>query len=201
MAIPIVWQPGTEGHEDLWLSDVGSPRMRVLGLDSPEGRETVDRWAAQADSVPEFLEMLHLDGLIDLDRYYALLRQHDPLYAAACAMLECLPHRRVGGTVADPARELLPLIERMAQAIEPFVPDPIARAILADALGTYWASWMGRYEHLDHEVNAARQVLNEVMTGASEGIRILHPGDVTLTPEAVRAMIGYVVKTHPRGEA
>jgi hypothetical protein len=201
MGIPIVWQPGPEGREELWLSDAGHPRTRVLALDASEGRETVDRWAAQADSVPEFLEMLHLEGLIDLDRHQTLVRQHDPLYAAACAMLECLPHRRVGGRVEDPTRELLPLIERMAQVLEPFVSDPVARAIIADALGTYWASWVGRSEHLDHEVNAARQALNEVMTGASAGVLVLRPGDLTLTPEAVRAMIGYVVETHPRGEA
>jgi hypothetical protein len=201
MGIPILWQPGREGGEELWLSDAGRPRLCVLAVDAPEGRETVDRWAAQADSVPEFLEMLHLEGLIDLDRYCTLVQQHDPLYAAACAMLECLPHRRVGGAVEDPTHELLPLIDRMAQALEPFVSDPIARAIIADALGTYWTSWMGRYEHLDHEVNAARQVLNEAMTGASNGVLILRPGDLTLTPEAVRAMIGYVVATRARGEA
>ncbi len=200
MGIPIVWQPGTERCEELWLSDAGRPRTRVLALDSPEAREAVDRWAEQADSVPEFLEMLHLEGLIDLDRYHSLLRQHDPLYSAACAALECLPHQRIGATVEDPTRELFPLIDHMAQALEPFVADPIARAIIADALGTYWASWMGRYEHLDHEVNAARRVLNEVMTGASEGILILHPADLILTPDAVRAMIGYVVDAHPRGE-
>jgi hypothetical protein len=196
MGIPIVWQPGREGREELWLSDAGRPRMWVLAVDAPEGRETVDRWAAQADSVLEFLEMLHLEGLIDLDRYYALVRQHDPLYAAACAVLACLPHRRVGGRVEDPAHELLPLIDRMAQALEPFVSDPVSRAVIADALGTYWTSWMGRYEHLDHEVNAARQALNEAMTGASNGVLILRPGDLTLTPEAVRAMIGYVLATH-----
>jgi hypothetical protein len=200
MSIPIIWQPGPEGREELWLSDAGRPRMQLLALDAPDGRQTVDRWAAQADSVPEFLEMLHLEGLIDLERYHALVRQHDPLYAAACAMLECLPHRGVGGQVEDPAHELHPLIERMTQALEPFVSNPIARAIIADALGTYWASWVGRREDLDHEVNAARQALNEAMTGASEGVLILRPGDLTLTPEAVRAMIASVVEKHPRGE-
>jgi hypothetical protein len=198
MSIPIIWQPEPEGREELWLSDAGRPRMQLLALDAPEGRQTVDRWAAQADSVPEFLEMLHLEGLIDLDRYHALVRQHDPLYAAACAMLECLPNQRVGGQVEDPTHELHPLIERMAQALEPFVSNPIARAIIADALGTYWASWVGRREDLDHEVNAARQALNEAMTGASEGVLILRPGDLTLTPEAVQAMIAYVVEKHPR---
>jgi hypothetical protein len=89
----------------------------------------------------------------------------------------------------------------MGQALEPFVSDPITRAIIADALGTYWASWVGCYEHLDHQVNAARQALNEAMTGVREGVLILRPGDLILTPEAVRAMIGYVVETHPAEEA
>jgi hypothetical protein len=199
MGIPIVWQPGPEGREDLWLSDGGHPSTWVLTLDSPAGRETVERWAAHADSVLELLEMLHLEGLIDLERYHSLVRQHEPLYAAACAMLECLPHRRVGGRIEDPTRELFPLIEHMVQALEPFVSNPRARAIIADALGTYWASWVGRYEHLDHEVNTARQVLNEVLTGVSAGVLILRPGDLTLTPEAVRAMIGYVIETRARG--
>jgi hypothetical protein len=200
MGIPIMWQPGQEGREDLWLCDARRPHLRLLAVDSLESRDTVDRWAAQADSVPEFLEMLHLEGLIDLERFYTLVRQHDPLYAAACAILACLPHRRVGGRIDDPPRELYPLIEHMTQALEPFVTDPIARAIIADALGTYWASWIGRREDLDHDVNAARQALNEVLTGASTGVRILQPGDLTLTPEAVRAMIGYVLETHPSGE-
>jgi hypothetical protein len=170
-------------------------------LDAPESREVVARWAACADSVLEFLEMLYLEGLIDRDRYQAVMRQHDHLYAAACAMLECLPHWHVGTQVEDPTRELFPLIDRMVLATEPFVPDPTARAIIADALGTYWASWIGRYEHLDHEVNAARQALNEVMTGASQGIRILGSGALILTPEAVRVMIGYVMQRHPRRQA
>ena len=200
MGIQIIWQPGSEGREDLWLSEAGGLHMRLLAVDSAESRHTVDRWAAQADSVPEFLEMLHLEGLIDLEGFYTLMQQHDPLYAGACAALACLPHWRVGGQLDNPPGELYPLIDRMVQSLEPFVPDPIARAIIADALGTYWASWVGRREDLDHDVNAARQVLNEVLTGASSGVRILQPGDLMLTPEAVRAMIGYVLETHPRGE-
>jgi hypothetical protein len=197
MGIPIVWQRGPTGREELWLSDAGRPHTRVLTWEAPAGRETVDLWARHADSIPEFLAMLHLEGLIDRLGYDTVLRQHDPLYAAACALLECLPHRRVGERIADPTQELFPLIERMAEAMAPFVSDAIARAIIADALGTYWASWVGRYESLDHDVNAARQVLNEAMLGAPAGIRILCPGDLTLTPEAVRAMIGAVVETHP----
>jgi len=195
MGISIVWQRGAEGGDELWLNDAEHPHTRLLASASSEDREVVERWAEQADSVPEFLEMLHLEALIDLDRYHTLVRQHDPLYAAACAMLDCLPHRRVGQHIDDPAGQLYPLIECMGQAVEPFVSDPITRAIIADALGTYWASWIGLYEHLDHEVNSARQVLNEVLTGASAGILILSPGDLTLTPEAVRAMIAHVVAT------
>jgi hypothetical protein len=198
MGVPIIWQLGPNGREEVWLSDVGRPRTRVLALDPSTGREIVDRWAVQADSVLEFLEMLHLEGLIDLDRYEAVVRQHDPLYAAACAMLDCLPHRHVGAQIDDPTRQLYPLIERMVEALTPFVSDAIERAIIADAVGTYWASWVGCYEHLDHEVNAARQVLNAVMTGAGEGVIILRPGDLTLTPEALRQMIAYVVETPRR---
>jgi hypothetical protein len=200
MGIPIVWQADLEGGQTLWLSAADGPHLRLLAVDSLESRDTVERWAAQADSAPEFLEMLHLEGLIDLDRYQTLVHQHDPLYAAACAILACLPHRRVGGQLDDPPRQLYPLIERMTQALEPFVSEPIPRAIIADALGTYWSSWIGRREDLDHDVNAARQALNEVLTGASMGVRILQPGDLTLTPEAVRAMIGYVLESYPRGE-
>jgi hypothetical protein len=58
MGIPIVWQPGLEGGQDLWLSDVGRPHLQLLAVHTPESRETVERWAEQADSVPEFLEML-----------------------------------------------------------------------------------------------------------------------------------------------
>jgi hypothetical protein len=201
MTIEIAYHASADGNDEVWCGHAGTIAVRLCTLTGAGDRDIVDRWAAQADSVPEFLEMLHLEGLIDLDRYYALLRQHDPLYAAAWAMLACLPHRRIRGQVEDPTRELFPLIERMAQALEPFVSDPIVRAILADALGTYWGSWEGRYEHLDHEVNAARQALNEAMTGARGGIRILCPGDITLTPEAVQAMISYVLAAHARGEA
>jgi hypothetical protein len=198
MGIPIIWQPGYEGGQELWLSEAGLPRTRVLAVHSAESREVVDRWSGQAESVPELLEMLHLEGLLPLARYQEVMRHHDLLYAAACAMLDCLPHRRVGGQVEDPGRDLYPLIERMELALEPFIADPTARAIMADAVGTYWASWIGCHEHLDHEVNAARQTLNEVLTGASGGILILHPGDLTLTPEAVRVMIGWVVEARPR---
>jgi len=198
MGIPIVWQPGPAGREELWLSDAGRPLTRVLTRDSRASRETIDLWAMHADSVPEFLAMLHLEGLVNREGYDTVLRQYDPLYAAACALLECLPHRRIGERIGDPTQELFPLIERMAEAMVPFVADSITRAIIADAIGTYWASWVGRYESLDHDVNAARQVLNEAMIGATAGIRILCPGDLTLTPEAVRAMIGAVVESHPQ---
>jgi len=191
MAIEISWQ---ELH--LYLGGEATHAALLLTLADPDQRSVVEHWAAQADSVPELLEMLHLEGLLDLERYRSIVRQQDPLYAAACAMLACLPHLHIQGRLEDPTTELFPLIDRMAQALEPFVSDPIVRAILADALGTYWASWVGRYEHLDHEVNTARQALNAVLTGARNGVLILCPGDITLTPEAVGAMIGYVLRRY-----
>src|SRR5688572_17894722 len=107
MGIPIVWQPSSSGPEELWLSNDGRPHTRILTWDSPATptRETIDLWAMHADSVPEFLAMLHLEGLINRQGYDTVLRQYDPLYAAACALLECLPHRRVGERIADPTQE------------------------------------------------------------------------------------------------
>ena len=55
MAIAIIWAPGSGGRQELWLAEAGRPRTQVLAVDAPESRETVERWSAQADSVPEFL--------------------------------------------------------------------------------------------------------------------------------------------------
>lgn len=52
----------------------------LLTLADPDQRRIVEHWAAQADSLPEFLEMLHLEGLIDLDSLRQLLAEHSPLY-------------------------------------------------------------------------------------------------------------------------
>lgn len=75
MAIDITWQ-GSE----LYLRPKDSRSVPLLSLADPEQRSIVEHWAAQADSVPEFLEMLHLEGLIDLTILSRLLAERSPLW-------------------------------------------------------------------------------------------------------------------------
>jgi len=75
MAMDITWQ-GSELH----LGPRDSRSLPLLSLADPEQRSIVEHWAAQADSLPEFLEMLHLEGLIDLTILSRLLAERSPLW-------------------------------------------------------------------------------------------------------------------------
>lgn len=75
MAMDITWQ-GSE----LYLGPRDSRSVPLLNLADPEQRSIVEHWAAQADSVPEFLEMLHLEGMIDLPVLSRLLAECSPLW-------------------------------------------------------------------------------------------------------------------------
>ena len=83
MAVQITWQSSPNGSFELWLVEGGQPSCRLFAV-APDQLSTarllVQRWADQADSVPEFLEMLHLEDLIDLDTLRRLLAEHMPLY-------------------------------------------------------------------------------------------------------------------------
>jgi hypothetical protein len=83
VAVQITWQPDPSGPSELWLVENGQPSHRLCAV-PPDHTATaqalVQRWADQADSVPEFLEMLHLEDLIDLDTLRRLLAEHMPLY-------------------------------------------------------------------------------------------------------------------------
>jgi hypothetical protein len=83
VAIPITWQPDPSGPSALWLVEGGQPSHRIFAVTANQlvtAQSLVQRWADQADSVPEFLEMLHLEDLIDLDTLRRLLAEHMPLY-------------------------------------------------------------------------------------------------------------------------
>jgi hypothetical protein len=83
VAVPIVWQPDPNGQSALWLVEGGQPSNRLFAVSSTEmatAQPLVQRWADQADSVPELLEMLHLEDLIDLDTLRRMLAEHVPLY-------------------------------------------------------------------------------------------------------------------------
>ncbi len=83
MAIPIAWQSDPSEPSALWLVEGGQPSHRLFAVPFEQmatAQPLVQRWADQADSVPEFLEMLHLEDLIDLSTLRRLLAEHMPLY-------------------------------------------------------------------------------------------------------------------------
>ena len=83
MAVQIVWQADPSGLFELWIVEDRQPLHRLFCVTPDQmaaAQALVQRWADQADSVPEFLEMLHLEDLIDLDTLRHLLAEHMPLY-------------------------------------------------------------------------------------------------------------------------
>jgi len=80
MGLMLAWQSGSDGSAEMWLCEDSRPTVPLLRLASPGQRQIVEHWAAQADSLPEFLEMLHLEGLIDLETLRRLLAEHSPLH-------------------------------------------------------------------------------------------------------------------------
>jgi hypothetical protein len=82
MAVEIGWRQGLEGVSEVWLREHGHWLCKLFdqdaGLDA-EGRTVVDEWAEKSDSLAEFLEMMHLEGLIDLETLHRLLSEHAPL--------------------------------------------------------------------------------------------------------------------------
>jgi hypothetical protein len=83
MAVQITWQSSPTGPFELWLVEGGQPSRRLFAVIPDQmgtARPLVQRWAEQADSVPEFLEMMHLEDLIDLNLLRHLLAEHMPLY-------------------------------------------------------------------------------------------------------------------------
>jgi hypothetical protein len=83
MAVQITWQASANGPSEIWLVEDGQPSRRLFALPPHRiatARPVVQRWAEQADSVAEFLEMMHLEDLIDMDSLRRLLADQMPLY-------------------------------------------------------------------------------------------------------------------------
>jgi hypothetical protein len=83
VAIPIAWQAEPTGSSTLWLIEGCQPSQQLLVVSLDElttAQPLVQRWANHAESVPEFLEMLHLEDLIDLATLRRLLAEHMPMY-------------------------------------------------------------------------------------------------------------------------
>ena len=82
MAIEIGWQRGAEGSDEVWLMDRGQWVCKLFEEtleDYDDHRSMVKEWADKSDSLEEFLEMMHLEGLFDLDTLRRLLSKHAPL--------------------------------------------------------------------------------------------------------------------------
>jgi hypothetical protein len=83
MAVQITWQANANGPSEIWLEEDGQPSCRLFALPPHQiatARPVVQRWAEQAESVAEFLEMMHLEDLIDMDSLRRLLADQMPLY-------------------------------------------------------------------------------------------------------------------------
>jgi hypothetical protein len=83
MAVQISWQPRANGPSEIWLVEDGQPSHRLFAVPPHQmatAQPVVLRWAEQADSIPEFLEMMHLEDLIDMDSLRRLLADQMPLY-------------------------------------------------------------------------------------------------------------------------
>jgi hypothetical protein len=82
MGVEIGWQRAPGGIDEVWLMDRGQWVCKLFE-ESPEAhgkhRAIVKEWAEKSDSLAEFLEMMHLEGLFDLDRLRRLLSEHAPL--------------------------------------------------------------------------------------------------------------------------
>jgi hypothetical protein len=82
MAVEIGWRQGEEGVSEVWLMDHGRWRCKLFDQGAEQEVEShaiVNEWAEKSDSLAEFLEMMHLEGLIDMAMLRRLLSEHAPL--------------------------------------------------------------------------------------------------------------------------
>jgi hypothetical protein len=82
MAIEVGWQGGGGAIDEVWLMDHGRWVCKLFEQATDCGgaqQAIVRQWAEQSDSLAEFLEMMHLEGLFDLGTLRRLLSEHAPL--------------------------------------------------------------------------------------------------------------------------
>ena len=82
MGVEIGWQHASGGIDEVWLMDRGQWVCKLFeeSPEAPSGHRAIVReWAERSDSLAEFLEMMHLEGLFDLDMLRHLLSEHAPL--------------------------------------------------------------------------------------------------------------------------
>jgi hypothetical protein len=135
----------------------------------------VERWADQADSVPEFLEMMHLEDLINLDTLRHLLAEHVPLYRIWAQLRDFC--REAGDIGEFPAQWIA--INASAEVL-PEVAVQLPEAQVAEAL-VAWRRFEGGDPNALSEANLAVVVaaLGE-LAGQRLGLHgeaVLHFGD------------------------
>jgi hypothetical protein len=82
MAIEIGWQTSAEGSSEVWLMNRGQWVCKLFQQSpdaSRDDRAIVKEWADKSDALDEFLEMMHLEGMFDLETLRRLLSEHAPL--------------------------------------------------------------------------------------------------------------------------
>jgi hypothetical protein len=82
MTVEIGWRQGIDGISEVWLLNHGHWLCKLFGQEAEleaERHTIVNEWAEQSDSLAEFLEMMYLEGFIDMETLRHLLSEHAPL--------------------------------------------------------------------------------------------------------------------------
>ncbi|MBI3328243.1 MAG: hypothetical protein HYZ81_16260 [Nitrospinae bacterium] len=178
MAVQIAWQALPEGYTELWLVERGQPCYKLFALAPKElerSRTLVQRWAEQADSLPEFLEMMHLEGLIDLEMLRRRLEEHIPLYRMWAKLREFC---RLAGDIGE-----VPMHQIIVGDAEDLVPEN-AVWLPKNRVAEATAAWLSFEAGADVALNSSSlaAVLAELgcLAGQRLGLRwdaAMHLGD------------------------
>ncbi len=144
MAVEIGWRQGSGGSDEVWLMDHGQSVCKLFdsGPEAEDDRQAVvQEWAEKSESLAEFLEMMHLEGLIDLETLQQLLSEHAPL-------------RRIWNTLREFCREAGDIGEYPVTQIfvvpHPFPPDQMQVVLSQEYVTAALQAWE-RHAIGDHE--------------------------------------------------
>jgi hypothetical protein len=172
--IPIIWQANASGASELWIAEQGRPSNRLFAVSRTQlatAQPLVQRWAEQADSVPELLEMLHLEDLIDLETLQRMLAEHVPLYRIWSRLREFC--REAGDIGEFPASWIV------IGSVEEASPEVVLRLPQAEVLAAL-AAWR-RFEEGDPQaLNEANLAMLVAALGGLAGQRLGLPWEAVV---------------------